>query len=215
MKIHFLGDIHGDFMFYKQWISQNDPNDISIVLGDFGLGFNHLHDKEYTMWADKDNSDKNFFIRGNHDNPEVCNKQHAHLGDFGLFKNKIFFVAGGWSIDREWRTPGKDFWINEELTTHQCEECLSLYEKIKPDIVISHDCPESIKDMLVPPIGVKPCKTGLLMDAMLNIHRPSIWIGAHYHVSKRFEYLGTKFIYLNIKETFTLDIPIEGEENAF
>lgn len=204
MNIHFLGDIHGDFQFYFKWLSKKDPNDISIVLGDFGLGFHHLYDKEYQFGIKKYSNA--WFLRGNHDNPEVCNKQEYCLGDYGLFLNKIFYIAGAWSIDRDMRTPYKDWWPNEELSYTQLEDCIKLYEKSKPNIVISHECPSSIRDMVVPPIGIPHTRTGLAMTEMLNIHKPSWFIFAHYHVSKTIDFEGTRFICLNVKQDFTLPL---------
>jgi hypothetical protein len=65
--------------------------------------------------------------------------------------------------------------------------------------------------MVVMPIGIKPTRTGLFMDELLNIHRPSIWVFAHYHVRKDFNYNGTNFVCLDINQTKTIEI--EGESN--
>lgn len=118
MQFHLLGDIHGDFGFYFQWLSQKDPNDITIQLGDLGLGFYDKYDKQYEEGIKKYPNAR--FLRGNHDSPEVCKKQDAYLGDFGVFKDKIFFISGAWSIDYDCRTPGKDWWRDEEISIFQC-----------------------------------------------------------------------------------------------
>jgi hypothetical protein len=204
MKLHLIGDIHADFGFYLQWLSQKEPCDYTIQLGDFGLGFSERLDTQYKEGIIK--YPNAYFIRGNHDCPEICQKQNNYLGDFGIFKNKVFFISGAWSIDYDCRTPGKDWWWNEELTSIQMEECIKLYEKIKPDYIISHECPACIRDDVVMPIGIKPTKTGLFMDELLNIHRPYKWICAHYHVRRQFNYLKTDFTVLDIKQTYSLEI---------
>jgi len=206
MKFKLLSDIHGDFQFYFQWLHQKEPIDTwTIQLGDFGLGFEKPLDQMYERgiygW-----DERNLFIRGNHDSPDICRKQKAYMGDFGYFKDRLFFVSGGWSIDRMHRQAGRDWWPDEELSIPQCEECLKLWEETKPEYVISHDCPDSIKDLIVKPISVKPCRTGLLFDEMLRIHQPKKWIFGHYHVSKKVNVGITDFVALNIKESLKLEI---------
>jgi hypothetical protein len=201
---HFLGDLHGDFGFYFQWLSQKNLNDYTFVLGDVGLGFYDKYDKQYNEGIKKYSNA--WFLRGNHDSPEVCKQQKAYLGDFGIFKDKIFFISGAFSIDYDCRTPGKDWWRDEEISIQQCEECIRLYENTKPDIIISHDCPNLIRDMVVMPIGIKPTRTGLLLDELFNLHQPSIFIFAHYHVRRDFNYLGTRFKCLDVQETFSIDL---------
>lgn len=69
MKFFFIGDVHGKFNKYIDILKNNNYN-ISIQVGDFGIGF---ADIEYPTEL----GSNNFFIRGNHDNPHVC-KNHPN-----------------------------------------------------------------------------------------------------------------------------------------
>lgn len=55
------------------------------------------------------------------------------------------------------------------------------------------------------PLGIKPTRTGLLMDELLNIHRPSLWVFAHYHVRKTLNFKGTHFIALDVQQTHSME----------
>ena len=56
---------------------------------------------------------------------------------------------------------------------------LALYERTKPRIVLTHDCPlEVTKEM---GLRVIPSRTSQLLSAMFAIHQPSMWLFGHYH----------------------------------
>jgi Icc-related predicted phosphoesterase len=203
MKIGLISDIHGEFTTYFGILEMLKDCDITIQLGDLGLGFDYKLDQQYIKGIKKYPNAK--FIRGNHDNPLVCRNQSSYLGNFGIYEG-IFFISGAWSIDKEWRTPGKDFWFDEELSYTELEECIKVYEKYLPDVVISHECPSFIRDMVVVPIDIKPSRTGLAMDEMFKIHKPKSWYFGHYHTSKTFRYECTTFKCLNIQETYILEL---------
>ena len=204
MKIGFIGDIHGEFNTYFSILEMLKDCDITLQLGDMGLGFDYTLDKQYQEGIKKYPNAR--FLKGNHDNPLVCRNQPSYLGDFGVFKDKIFFISGAWSIDYNCRTIGRDWWPEEELSIKQCNEVIKLYEKTLPDVIISHECADSVRDLVVMPLGINSTKTGLLLDELINLHQPSLHIFCHYHVPKDFNYLGTRFRCLNINETFSIQL---------
>jgi predicted phosphodiesterase len=207
MRIFLLSDLHGDFDFYYQWIKQIDNScDVSIQLGDFGLGFNHNNDDNYFNHINE-YKNKHFFIAGNHDNPVTCKMSSCCLGDFGVFKNKIFFVRGAKTpeFDKKNRTPMINWWPDEELSVEQCDECLKLYSEIQPEYIISHECPHSIRDMIITPIENNQSRTGILLDEMLKIHQPKLWIFGHYHKSVILNN-NTTFRCLNVKTHYFFEI---------
>lgn len=101
----------------------------SIQLGDLGIGF--IKTQNYN---NKFNFDNHKFIRGNHDNPEICKKHKNYLGDYGITSQGLFFISGADSLDKKYRTPMINWWQNEELTTNDFKKCLNLYKKEKPEI---------------------------------------------------------------------------------
>ena len=56
--------------------------------------------------------------------------------------NTAFFVRGGNSIDKKYRTPKFDWWPEEELSFAEGTKALELYESLKPEIVSYLDIPE-------------------------------------------------------------------------
>lgn len=96
-----------------------------------------------------------------------------------------------------------DLWEEEELTYRQGAECLSHYETVKPDIVISHTCPYQVLGMMVPFMS-RSCSTEKLLGMMLEIHKPKMWIFGHFHKSSRFNFQTMEFIVLNELETIEI-----------
>lgn len=209
-----IGDIHAQFKAYEYAINKLNLSqkrtpadsyncrgprthlrgmDCSLQIGDFGM-FTHYD------FSDLEETPNHKFIRGNHDNPELCRRHPNYLGDWGyLPKNKIFFVGGGFSIDKAWRTPGLDWWEDEELSTSEFHKVIESYIEIRPKIVISHECPTIIKKSLLP-VGANPTqwvsRTELALQAMFEAHKPKLWINGHYHHFKTQRVEGVKFISL-------------------
>lgn len=198
-KITFIGDVHGKFQEYLDIVSK--INHATIQVGDFGLGFYPEKDKNLKL------NSKDLFIRGNHDNPEVCNSFVNCLGDYGYDpKTKIFHVAGAFSIDKNMRTPGLSWWADEEVSRYKWGEIMDLYEKSKPEILVTHTIPDDIIYHLSVR-GLKAIKsdTGQLFNQLLNIYRPTKWIFGHFHESIRKNILGVEWIGLAELETYELE----------
>lgn len=201
------GDVHGNIPAYIHLVKDSD---YSIQLGD--LGFN------YKPSMFNISSEFHKVVAGNHDNytlnEGVFIHQTAHfLGNFGVHVvpniGSFFFVRGGQSIDRDERIIGINWWPEEELNYFQCANASKYYEEIKPDIVVSHECPKeiipfvsTIKRYKGRPIGES--KTSLLLQNMIEIHRPRYWFFGHYHVSWSREIDGTQFRCLNELEIFNI-----------
>lgn len=218
--MRIIGDVHGLYDQYKT-IAQASPSGYSIQLGDFGFDYStldNLNSKEV----------KHFVFGGNHDNYDDYYDVSGTLGDFGLREIddfEFFMVRGSISIDCLKRVQNyiasnhKTWWYEEELTNNELEEAINQYEKNKPNIVLSHDCPASIKGELSSPYIMKmfgwpenfTCRTQQTLQIMLDIHRPSLWIFGHFHQSWMKIISGTEFICLAQLES--LDI-INGEDDV-
>lgn len=182
--MRLIGDVHGKVYDYYKIIENVDE---SIQLGDFGFKKQHL-------WFLKTiNTTKHKILFGNHDYYPYLYSKHS-LGDFGLYKN-MFFVRGAYSIDKMYRVEGRDWFSDEELKEEQCVNCLELYEREKPEIVISHDVPNRIRFRFFG-IYQKSITTNLL-EMMFTVHKPKIWVFGHHHYSINEVYDGTKFICLD------------------
>jgi len=203
--MYFIGDIHGKTKEYFKIIKELPK---SIQVGDFGFGFQ-------TMPSDWDSNHK--FIRGNHDDPSACNLHPNYLGDYGITDDGIFYVGGGYSIDYKWRqvhnyaNPNEQvWWEDEEIAESEFPKILEMYEKEKPEIVVAHDAPEHIQKYLVE--GNSDDKRRFinrtchgLLPAMIEIHKPKIWIFGHYHTDEEIIIDGVRYKCLDELEVFEYD----------
>ena len=168
--------------------------DCSLQVGDMGIFF------EKNLAEVKDLGPNHKWFRGNHDNPSLCKLHPQYLGDYGYrSKPDLFWTAGGWSIDKDWRTPGLDWWPEEELAYTELLQAVELFKDSKPRIMVSHECPASAKWHLIslfPGKEVPPSRTATALEAMLQVHKPEYWVFGHWHQKKVFEHEDVTFICL-------------------
>ena len=200
MSITIIGDVHGKYDRYHKIIRRTKNHPYSLQIGDFGFEYETLKNVDHT---------KHIILGGNHDNYDLCYNYPNFLSDYGYMVNfngiDFFYYRGAYSIDSQYRTIGIDWWPNEQVSIDQFCKARELYRQIKPDIMITHDCP----DFMVPEyIGhnarIYENITNWALGELYNIHPPKLWIHGHYHVSKTTIYSDTKFICLNELETYQL-----------
>lgn len=188
-----IGDVHGKVYAYKEI---TDRCESSICVGDFGF-------KSEWDWHTRNIVGDHLINMGNHDYIPYVNEHKASTKDWNFYpENSIFTVRGAWSIDRMYRTEGVDWFPNEELSYQRGLECFDEYLKVKPEIVVSHDCPHQIRKYL---FDIKQkSNTSNLLQAMFNEWKPKIWIFGHHHRSDKCKNGRTRFICLS--ELETLDV---------
>lgn len=191
VTIRFVGDVHAD---YGAYLSIIEGCDRSVQVGDFGIGFRPNPIDLY-------DTSKHKFIRGNHDWPEGCKQEPNWIKD-GTFDPElgIMYMGGAYSIDKAYRTPGRDWWEDEELSYNDLNVLIDQYAINKPDIVVAHEIPEGVNFAVLPrqlPIG---SRTRDAFAEMFRIHQPKLWIAGHWHVSFNQVINGTRFVVLNINE---------------
>jgi hypothetical protein len=205
MKFTFVGDIHGAWRRLFAIIDRHIRHNRVIQVGDLGVGFGEPEQNlPYGF----------YFIHGNHDNPAKCKelydtKYHKNfLGRFGFKKEwNLFYVSGAWSIDANNRLPFVSWWPDEELSWSECQEVVELWNEVKPDYVVTHDCPDYVAQQVLGPDHHKfNTRMGQLFNQLWQDHKPKLWIFGHYHQSLDKELMGTRFICLNINEEKTLEI---------
>jgi hypothetical protein len=141
-----------------------------------------------------------------------------HVGHYGVWQipdceptaglnDKLFFMRGAWSIDKNWRTDGVDWFEDEELTYAQGNAAIKMYGEVKPDFVVTHACPQFVQShlRLFKKEGVEESfrtRTGQILEAMHNIHRPKIWVFGHYHQDMMKMIEGTLFVCLDTFASF-------------
>lgn len=185
--VRIIGDVHGKFGPYRNLI-RNVPS--SIQVGDMGVGFirrNGTYDINPPY--DAMSKGRHLFIRGNHDNPEVCRKQKYWIAD-GSLVDGIFCLGGATSIDRQWRTEGYDWWADEECSYTELQQHIDTYAALRPEVVITHEAPASVAEEILAAFNKTkihdPSRTRMALQAMLEIHQPKHWFFGHWHESMSF-----------------------------
>lgn len=180
-----IGDIHGKFTRLDE-ICNSNPNEEFVGIGDIGLGFSSIIPPLPPNFK---------FFRGNHDNPAICKNHPQSIGDWGMYKDLFFFVAGADSIDKKWRKEGINWWYDEELSTEDLNKVIKDYENIKPSILVSHEAPFCVHNLLksandfkhggdIYGFGpVRGTRTAFALDEMLKIHMPDKIIFGHWHIN--------------------------------
>lgn len=222
MTITFIGDLHiphtSEFSYYENLTRKHEK---TVQIGDFGFG------KEWTRLGYTVDGANHKVLGGNHDDYDVAPNTPNWLGDYGICDTlgiPFFFIRGGHSIDshdrifKEHTCGVKSYWHNEELNFAQMLECARDYGYHCPDVVVSHDCPAFVNDMLHgddsrPNILEKhgwphdyKNNTALLLDELWGGEfAPRLWIFGHHHISFRKKYGPTTFVGLAIGETYTLE----------
>jgi predicted phosphodiesterase len=217
MRLNFIGDVHGEIKLLKQRIEQIPEDELIIQVGDMGAGFVKIPKfPDNVKW-----------IRGNHDDPVLARHHYNYLGDYGFLKDlKLFYLAGAWSID--W-APRKarmnnggmiEWWEDEELSLQELAEARKLYNEVKPDIVVSHECPSSITyevlnsgptssiigDYQRAKFDCQWTRTAAALEAMYQDHAPKYWVFGHYHKSITILKKETKFICVGELDRYTIEV---------
>lgn len=198
-SITLVGDIHGKYKRMHEIIREKNKHEYIVALGDVGFDFSTL---------DNVDPDKFKIVGGNHDNyDKIINIPH-YLGDYGyttLNGISFYFYRGAYSIDRQYRTIGIDWWEDEQNNIETFMKARELYREIKPDIFLAHDCPDFMVPEYIGPYAKRYENiTGWALGELYKIHQPKLFIHGHYHVSKNTQYGDTKFVCLNELETYKI-----------
>lgn len=202
-KIRFIGDVHGkvEQYLYITALACGLDGKPTIQVGDFGVGFVPFP-KNNMGWLSQ-----NYFIRGNHDDPIKSAAMPGYIAD-GFFdtKDKIMFIGGAHSIDWRKRTIGRDWWPDEECSYEQLQGFIEKYSELKPKTMVTHDCPQSLVHYLNPYAVNDVNRTRQALQAMLDVHRPELWVMGHWHTSFDQVIDGTRFVCLNELEWKDIEV---------
>lgn len=197
-----MGDVHGKWGRLKTILKGIFDADIFIA-GDIGLGFHHLKQDESDLrkicLTCCQQNIMLYLVRGNHDNPSrwdeiesltnvilVQDYETVHVNG-----KSILCIGGGVSIDRDYRTPGKDWWYNEKVIYNEEVEAMSginyVITHVKPDFVPMEG--ELIYDDTI--------EEGNIMAKVFRVlsqsNKIKAWYFGHYHKRIFHEERGTNF----------------------
>ncbi len=197
-----IGDVHGKVDEYQEIVNKTDL--CTIQVGDFGFKFQHdwfLENIDYKQNFISLGGFRHMINFGNHDDTSYLDRYYS-TGDYSVFCDNLMTVRGAESIDKNKRVEGIDYWSNEELSYTEMKEAIKTYEEYKPKIMVTHECPQSIREYF---FGIKEDSlTSLGLQEMFEIHQPKLWIFGHHHRSKNEVINGTRFICLSELETYQI-----------
>lgn len=207
-NVLFIGDLHGKWDSYARILEDEQP-EMSVQVGDFGIGFDESSDVLGKVHSAMDNNGpNNLYIRGNHDDPAMALDDPRCMTD-GSYDEAtgIFYLGGAFSIDAEWRAQGLDWWVDEEMSYDALFTAIDLYEKVKPRIVVSHECPEGLAWKFFSWYrGDLKSRTREALDAMRSIHKPELHVFGHWHHNIDEVVDGTRYVCLNELETMKVKL---------
>lgn len=206
-RIFVTGDTHGTIDFQKLTVrrfpiqKELNKSDILIVCGDGGLCWSGGDDDK---WLQQWYEDKNFttlIIDGNHENHVLISKLpviekfegkvhqisnsvfYAIRGEvYKINKKKILTCGGADSHDKEWRTEGKSWWPQEQITEAEIDNALEnlAIHNFQVDYIISHTGGSEVCKQL----GFMPTISDELFDKILEATKYDKHYCGHYHVNK-------------------------------
>lgn len=208
-KVRIVGDVHGWHEAYHNRIKGVDH---SIQLGDFGFS-----DTWNALIGLNVNPNNHNILAGNHDDYSMCKESPFYLGDFGNMNfhgMEFFFARGAYSVDKAYRTENISWWKEEEMSYTQMMDALNGFEKIKSDVVLTHDCPEKINMLIFGFRREIKNATATFLRQMYEIHQPKLWIFGHWHETLFKDIKGTTFVCLNELDYVDYDTDKDVEENV-
>jgi len=208
-KMMLIGDVHGKWEKYADILKTHQPES-SVQVGDFGVGFYGENPQRADALKDAmaTYGGNNRFIRGNHDNPDVCREYEGWIPDATFDEDTgVFYLGGAWSIDYQWRTQGIDWWEDEELSYDELQAAIDVYERAKPRVVVTHECPEDIVGYMMPWYKQDfRSRTRDALGSMWSLHKPQLWVFGHWHSSVTASFEGCQFTCLNELEHLTIEL---------
>lgn len=175
--VKIIGDVHGKTGIFENVIKDAE---YSLQLGDFGF-------RTAWKWLNANcNPDNHKILLGNHEEfPHITSHSIGHYGMHNLAGMEFFFVRGAFSVDKRFRTENVSWWAEEELSFKDLMDALDIYTQVKPDIMITHDCPGNVYgvswDLFKRPWI--PNRTSQVLQEMFERHQPKLWIFGHWHLN--------------------------------
>ena len=218
-RIAVAGDWHGNIDWVRQVVTvlrDRAPEvDTIFQLGDFGF-FPHLPGNEFVTevdaWCTSAGIKRVIVTPGNHEDWSELDKLFAaHPGEpvrvsevvwmlprgfrFTLSGHTFLSFGGAASVDFEWRSPGRDWWVTETPTAEQVDAAIA---GGPADVMLAHETvsgatAEVERILRVNPLGFSPLALGYSAVSRRRVTkvwdavRPTVLAHGHMHVRGEIE----------------------------
>ncbi|MGV0109023.1 metallophosphoesterase family protein [Arthrobacter sp. CP30] len=199
----FVGDVHGDYGWMRMVVKSAAREGVRtlIQVGDLGLDFPGAMRGRFEHRLNRLLSEYQMdliCVPGNHDNTTRIDK--LDVQDDGLIHwrtaikvlpkggrmiiegLRIGGLGGALSVDKKWRTEGKDWWADEEPTRQQAEQLMAGGEV---DILVTHEVPAGVavrSSMVLPPELIQQAnRSRILLREVVDRLAPAHVFAGHWH----------------------------------
>ena len=229
--VYIIGDTHGDnsYIYNIQHKKNLTKDDYIIVCGDFGFVWNGDY-KRQLYKLHKCTEATILFVDGNHESFDLLEKFPVvewHGGKASQLTERIFWLrrgeiytieghtyfcfGGARSVDKEWRTPGKSWWPQEEPTIQEMIHGMEVINENldKIEYVITHDCPSYVIKMIDSYKCSLPIENGYKLRLYFDNYFERLfydsksfkhWYCGHHHTNKDLDDLKFSFLYHKFKK---------------
>lgn len=206
-RVWVCGDWHGSVPHVQRLLPQlrrSDPGVRTLLhLGDWWM-----NPRAVDYWARVAGVERVLVTLGNHeawlDYTSALNEHPGHavrVSDvcwllprpfrFTIGGKAFLSLGGAASIDRLWRTPGKDWWAEETITAQHVQDAIAGGPS---DVMLTHETPDStpvteVRNLLEAPPGGVPwaavaesARSRQRVDAVWAAVAPTLLLHGHMHV---------------------------------
>lgn len=206
----------------RRLAEENDELELLLfVCGDLGFGFGPLADIDNAVDFALDGRLKIYWCAGNHENHDALDELEAeHPGEdfmevapcvyfarFGailtlLDGTRVMFCGKAESTDKELRTAGIDWWLQETISERDMEK---LPDPDTADVhwIVSHTCPTAFSltsEFRIPGPKDRDPSRHFLEEIRIR-YRPTQWWFGHYHLHEVGTWDGCRWAALDSLET--------------
>jgi hypothetical protein len=196
----------GDLGFTQEWKAVDrfmDPERFRVVAG------NH-DDYDTLMGMDCALVGYGFLL----DPPPRSGSSSAWKEDFWWARDKVAYLSGAYSIDKERRREGHSWWSKEELSWVELQDAVEWWDRegAGVSLMLTHCAPAEWNVHYYQRILGDTCypasRTERALDSIWEISRGRnqnlTWIFGHHHVSKTIQLFDTKFVCLDEGEPYDI-----------
>ncbi|MDE6373345.1 MAG: metallophosphoesterase [Clostridia bacterium] len=210
--IYVTGDTHRSDLFSLHVFCDKHPeltkSDYVIIAGDFG-GVWAAETLERDLKAFSDLPVTVLFVDGNHENFDLIESYPVEIWNGGkvhkikpdiihLMRGQVFEIegktiftfGGATSIDRYWRSEGKEWWAREQPTFDELDEGMANLKRYgnKVDYIITHSCGE--RALAYPQLRIAAgVKTMYPESHLLSNFEDAVrfrhWYFGHFHIDAK------------------------------
>ena len=211
MSVYITGDTHGDIdieKLNKEYFPEQETmtkDDYLIIAGDFGGVWSGGEKDDALLDWYESRRYTTLFIDGNHENHELLASYPEYEWNGGkvhyirpsvihLMRGQVydicglrFFTMGGaFSVDKEYRVPGKSWWPEEMPSREEYEEAEKNLKAAcwEVDYVVTHCCAYEILLKLVDivPFKMRMDEENQFFSRIEKKLKYEHWFCGHYHI---------------------------------